>query len=791
MRVFCPDCDARVRVPIGNNNRRVVCTECGGKFRPSEADEEVTPSSRDRSRQRTAENKEKAQETMRLGAVAGIGVGLLFIVFVGVALLMIFNQPKVVEAPPPTAPAPLVIIRPQPQTQPVVPDEVRSQPEVQTGVPAIPQNDRPSGTGSGTPAVATPSAAANPDPAVALDELFQVAADKPPPTAKMAVLKRPADAAPIDVPTFHSLLVANNLVRPSPLTKLTLDEVKRATVYVKVSAGDLSGSGSGFYIGSENGVGLVATNHHVIEAAMTRRLGQAEKPKILCVFNSGVPSDERSSPARVVAVDPVADLAILRLDNPPAKLPKPINPWATPKLTETMDVRICGFPFGEQLATATANPNISVNSGTVSSLRMNKNAGLDTVQIDGAINPGNSGGPIVDKDGRLVGVAVATIKGSGLGFAVPVNELIALLEGKVLFTEFLPLGTDGSVAKFRVVVPVMDPRSRVQALYVRYWAGSGAPPKAFKDPKVGYGLIPNGLEVTLKVPDGASALVVAQGDLKLPADATDVVIQLGSEQVAAPGQPRGLLAVSSAVEYKMTAKEVATGADAKPLGEVLRNPAALAGQTVVARGRVFLPPKGREAVEEIQIVDTADRKPVGLKFLTARELSVQFDEVSEDHQTNDVRLVCVVGKQGADGVVPVRIARCDFLDDAEVVVRTVPEADTTDKLAAANRNPAKFADQKITFQAASVLLPAGKPQKEDELVVTFPNLSRPRNLSFAIAPAMQRKVGEAKPKPNGVYKVRVTGTVGGKVPDGGVTPVAVSKIEILDPRDESVQKVIE
>src|SRR5205814_213049 len=85
-------------------------------------------------------------------------------------------------------------------------------------------------------------------PADPLEDLFRASVDKPPLTTRMAVLSRKPEEAALTVPTFHSLMVANKLVKPSPLTKLTLEEVKAATVYIKVDAGDLSGSGSGFYI---------------------------------------------------------------------------------------------------------------------------------------------------------------------------------------------------------------------------------------------------------------------------------------------------------------------------------------------------------------------------------------------------------------------------------------------------------------------------------------------------------------------------------------------------------------
>src|SRR6516225_4286523 len=55
------------------------------------------------------------------------------------------------------------------------------------------------------------------------------------------------------------------------------------------------------------------------------------------------------------------------------------------------------------------NPSITVNRGSVSSMKNDQFNRLAHIQIDGSINPGNSGGPVVDEKGRLVGIAVAKI----------------------------------------------------------------------------------------------------------------------------------------------------------------------------------------------------------------------------------------------------------------------------------------------------------------------------------------------------------------------------------------------
>ncbi|MBX9579569.1 MAG: serine protease, partial [Gemmataceae bacterium] len=568
------------------------------------------------------------------------------------------------------------------------------------------------------------------------------------------------------------------------------DEVKKATVFVKVEAGEFSGSGSGFLVGAIGQTGLVATNHHVIESGMKRPAPGSPPHKISVVFNSGQP-DEYELPAAVTAIDPIADLAVLRVRGRlPAKI---IDPWQTPKLTETLEVLIFGFPFGSQLATAGDHPAISVNAGSVSSLRTDKAGKLEQVQISGPINPGNSGGPIVDKDGRLVGIAVATITGSGLGFAVPVNELIALMEGKLLATLFVPTGLDSGFAKFKVVIPVMDPGGLVKTVYIRYWAGGGVKPKVVKDRAIGYRPIPNGEgtgQLNLAVGDGPTSLQLAIGDLELPANATEVVLQVASESQA------GLVAASPPVTYSLTLAEQPSGRDAKPFADLsahlASNPDSRAGQVVVVRGKIIRPPSSRAPVQEMTVSDLDGRVPGNVRFICDRETAAQFDEVDPEHQPLDARITCVVGGRGADGRVPVRVARVDFLDEGDRPVKSIPGEAKDDKLAALNRDPAKFAGQTMDVKAEAAPVARFRGATPEELPVFFPSLSRPRNLQFVATPGLAARMAEEKLKVNGLYKVRLSVTVAAPTTPEGRARVTVRRIEILDPKDGNrVVKTIE
>lgn len=246
--------------------------------------------------------------------------------------------------------------------------------------------------------------------------------------------------------------------------------VKKATVFVKVDAGEDSGTGSGFVIASGGTSVFVATNHHVIEA---------KNPKgavITIVFDSGTPT-ERSARAEVVAMDKVNDLAVLRI-NGLTDPPKPISYISPPQMIETMSLYSFGFPFGQKLASGRTNPAMTVGKASVSSLRLGEDGELETVQVDGAINPGNSGGPVVDTRGRLCGIAVATIQDSGIGFAVPAIELERMMLGRFGNMRIAVRKEPDGRHRVRFEADVLDPMQVVRSGIVYYApAATGEKPK--------------------------------------------------------------------------------------------------------------------------------------------------------------------------------------------------------------------------------------------------------------------------------------------------------------------------
>jgi S1-C subfamily serine protease len=167
------------------------------------------------------------------------------------------------------------------------------------------------------------------------------------------------------------------------------------------------GTGTGTIIDVHRG--LVITNLHVIENALQSR-GSVE-----IILANG-----QSSKAKLVGYDPESDIALLQVGNLPKSLVGiPYGDSSTLEVGQR--VLAIGNPFGLYR---------SLTAGIISSLdrtmKTPRGALLkDLIQTDAAINPGNSGGPLLDGDGRLIGINTAILSQSGdsagVGFAVPIN----------------------------------------------------------------------------------------------------------------------------------------------------------------------------------------------------------------------------------------------------------------------------------------------------------------------------------------------------------------------------------
>ncbi len=172
--------------------------------------------------------------------------------------------------------------------------------------------------------------------------------------------------------------------------------------FEKQQFGDIAqGTGSGFVYDDK---GHIVTNNHVVEGA----------EKITVQFYDGEEMD-----AKVVGTDPKADVAVIKVAST-AYRPLPKGKSGNVKVGEW--VLAIGSPFGFDQ---------TVTSGIISAVGRNDNHMLggdsyeDFIQTDAAINPGNSGGPLVDLEGKVIGInaviATSTRSSAGVGFAIPMD----------------------------------------------------------------------------------------------------------------------------------------------------------------------------------------------------------------------------------------------------------------------------------------------------------------------------------------------------------------------------------
>jgi len=226
-----------------------------------------------------------------------------------------------------------------------------------------------------------------------------------------------------------------NMIRDSKARAAMVEQVREAVVHIRVEKA-LNGPDNSLYNPSSqnnNGAkqfkqqrlgsgsiiskdGYILTNNHVVGGA----------DRILVILHDG-----QEFEAELIGADPPSDIAVIKI---PANELNPIQMGNSDEMQVGETVIAIGNPFGLTL---------TVTLGIISA-KGRSNVGItdyeNFIQTDAAINPGNSGGPLINLEGKLIGVNTAIFSKNGgyqgIGFSVPVNmaqiimqDLIA--EGKV------------------------------------------------------------------------------------------------------------------------------------------------------------------------------------------------------------------------------------------------------------------------------------------------------------------------------------------------------------------------
>ncbi|MCL2243280.1 MAG: trypsin-like peptidase domain-containing protein [Treponema sp.] len=223
-------------------------------------------------------------------------------------------------------------------------------------------------------------------------------------------------------PEFKLMQTEYNIINTADLVPYSEDERQNITIYERLNSAVVNvttetmainwflepvpqegSSGSGSIIDIR---GFVLTNNHVIENAHR-------------VFVSL--SDGSQFEGTVIGTDPENDLAVLKFDPPQGMELQTILYGDSTNLKVGQKVLAIGNPFALERTLT-----VGIVSGLGRPIQTSRNRIIrDMIQTDASINPGNSGGPLLDTQGRMIGINTMIYSPSGgsvgIGFAVPVN----------------------------------------------------------------------------------------------------------------------------------------------------------------------------------------------------------------------------------------------------------------------------------------------------------------------------------------------------------------------------------
>lgn len=212
-----------------------------------------------------------------------------------------------------------------------------------------------------------------------------------------------------------TLQTADNAEAPAGRFAKVAAAVADSVVTVEAISDSEGSQGSGVVV---DGRGYIVTNNHVISEAATN----PSQYKTTVVFNDG-----KVVPANLVGRDPKTDLAVLKVDN--------VDNLTVARLGNSEKIAV-----GDEVIAAGAPLGLrsTVTHGIVSALHRpvplsgegsdtDTDTVIDGVQTDASINHGNSGGPLINMESEVIGINTAgkslSDSASGLGFAIPVNEV--------------------------------------------------------------------------------------------------------------------------------------------------------------------------------------------------------------------------------------------------------------------------------------------------------------------------------------------------------------------------------
>lgn len=200
-----------------------------------------------------------------------------------------------------------------------------------------------------------------------------------------------------------------------------VEQAKKSVVVIEVSTKTGGGTGTGIVL---NANGYIATNHHVVADAIAIRV----------TFSDGTSAD-----AELVGSSEMDDLAVIRVQaaEVAAQLVPAVFVEDSDDCYVGQTVYAIGTPAGAEFAFTTTRGIISYVNREVRQYNSDGTMAkkLRTIQTDAKVNPGNSGGPLVDTEGRVVGIVSMKLAGDyeGIGFAIPSDGALEILNAIIKY----------------------------------------------------------------------------------------------------------------------------------------------------------------------------------------------------------------------------------------------------------------------------------------------------------------------------------------------------------------------
>ncbi|MEC1566827.1 serine protease HtrA [Bacillus velezensis] len=282
------------------------------------------------------------------------------------------------------------------------------------------------------------------------------------------------------------------------------------------SSGDAeTGSGSGVIFKKANGKAYIITNNHVVEGASSLKVSLFDGTDVT---------------AKLVGSDSLTDLAVLEISD--KHVTKTASFGSSSALRTGESVIAIGDPLGKDLSRTVTQGIVSGLNRTVSISTSAGESSINVIQTDAAINPGNSGGPLLNTDGKIIGINSMKISESdveGIGFAIPSNDVKPIAE---------ELLTKGQVERPYIGVSMID----LEQVPQNYQEGT-------------LGLFGKQLNKGVYIREVAQGSPAAKAGLK----AEDIIISLKGKETGTGSELRNILYKNTKVGSTVDVKIIRNG----------------------------------------------------------------------------------------------------------------------------------------------------------------------------------------------------------------------------------------